>query len=204
MAEFNYTDAVNKASEELRNQLNRSITPGKLVASDSVTSIQETGVTNTTGLGAGEYFVFFKKEEYEKWKENGLLQVVHFQKNNRSYDRLYVAVRSYRMSSSGEKVAETVKFTDAGNLSKTEIISSVSPNTNGEIVDTAATRQPIEDNLNLEISSCYTPYDKVMYLAGSTIMGVLSERPYLQQKFDNRAPVANTYVARKIALPRRA
>lgn len=204
MAEFNYADAVNKASTELQKQLSSSTTPGKVVAANSVTSIQETGVTNTTGLGAGEYFVFFKKEEYENWRENGLLQVVHFTKASRSYDRLYVAVRSYRMASSGEKVAETVKFTDAGNLSKTEIISSVAPNEKGEIVDTAATRQPIEDNLNLEISSCYTPYDKVMHLAGSTIMGVLSERPYLQQKFDNRAPVANTYIARKIALPRRA
>lgn len=198
---------IDKAVEELSKTIKRGNTANKIVAASDVSDIENTGVTNTTGLAAGEFFQFFSKEEYADWKNNGLLQKVTTYSNSsprREYNRLYVAVTSYRKSSSGDIVGKQVKFTDAGNLSKTEFISAVSPDEKGNVVDSGATRQTIPGGLNEEIASCYTPYEKVLFLAGSTISGILSEEAHLQQKFDGRQPVANTYVWRKITLPERA
>ena len=198
---------IDRAVDELSKTIKRGNTANKIVATNEVSNIESTGVTNTTGLAAGEYFQFFSKAEYEDWKNNGLLQKVCTFSNSsprREYSRLYVAVTSYRKSAAGEIVGKQVKFTDAGNLSKTEFISAVAPDEKGNVLDTGATRQTIAGGLNEEIASCYTPYEKVLFLAGSTITGVLSPEAHLQQKFDGRQPVANTYVWRKISLPERA
>ena len=198
---------IEKAVDELSKTIKRGNSANKIVATSDVSDIENTGVTNTTGLAAGEYFQFFTKAEYEDWKNNGLLQKVTTFSNSgprREYSRLYVAVTSYRKSSNGDIVGKQVKFTDAGNLSKTEYLSSVAPDEKGNVIDSGATRQTIQGGLNEEIASCYTPYEKVLFLAGQTISGVLSEEAHLQQKFDGRQPVANTYVWRKITLPERA
>lgn len=200
--------SIDKAVDELSKTIKRGNSANKIVATNDVSDIENTGVTNTTGLGSGEYFQFFTKSEYEDWKNNGLLQkaitVTNRNGERREYTRLYVAVNSYRKSASGDIVAKQVKFTDAGNLSKTEFLSSVEPDEKGAVVDAAAARQTIPGGLNEEIASCYTPYEKVLFLAGSTICGKLSNEAHLQQKFDGRQPVANTYIWRKITLPEMA
>lgn len=177
----------------------------KLATPENLASIElsEIGRTNATGLGNGEVFEFLSKADYNAYKENGSLQVVTTKsRSGRTYTRLYALVNAYYLTTSGDKTGEHKKFTDISNIVKTEYVSAVAPDEKGHIVDASARRQTIADGgLNEALGELRTPYERLQFLAGKKIQGVLSESEHCQQVFESRQPVENTYEMRQITLP---
>ena len=177
----------------------------KLATPENLASIElsEIGRTNATGLGNGEVFEFLSKADYNAYKENGSLQVVTTKsRSGRTYTRLYALVNAYYLTTSGDKTGEHKKFTDISNIVKTEYVSTVAPDEKGHIVDASARRQTIADGgLNEALGELRTPYERLQFLAGKKIQGVLSESEHCQQVFESRQPVENTYEMRQITLP---
>jgi len=177
----------------------------KLATPENLASIElsEIGRTNATGLGNGEVFEFLSKADYDAYKENGSLQVVTTKsRSGRTYTRLYALVNAYYLTTSGDKTGEHKKFTDISNIVKTEYVSTVAPDEKGHIVDASARRQTIADGgLNEALGELRTPYERLQFLAGKKIQGVLSESEHCQQVFESRQPVENTYEMRQITLP---
>lgn len=177
----------------------------KLATLENLASIElsEIGRTNATGLGNGEVFEFLSKADYDAYKENGSLQVVTTKsRSGRTYTRLYALVNAYYLTTSGDKTGEHKKFTDISNIVKTEYVSTVAPDEKGHIVDASARRQTIADGgLNEALGELRTPYERLQFLAGKKIQGVLSESEHCQQVFESRQPVENTYEMRQITLP---
>lgn len=176
----------------------------KVVTPENLATIElsEVGRTNTTGLGNGEVFEFLSKEEYTAYKENGSIQLVTSKSTSgRTYTRMYALVNSYYMTSDGTKTGEHKKFTDVSNLVKTEYVSSVAPE-NGIVKDSSPRRQTINDGgTNAELGELRTPYERLEWLAGKKIQGVLSEDKHLQQAFENRQPKPGEFEFRQITLP---
>lgn len=177
----------------------------KLATPENLASIElsEIGRTNATGLGNGEVFEFLSKADYDAYKENGSLQVVTTKsRSGRTYVRLYALVNAYYLTTSGDKTGEHKKFTDISNIVKTEYVSTIAPDEKGHIVDASARRQTIADGgLNEALGELRTPYERLQFLAGKKIQGVLSESEHCQQVFESRQPVENTYEMRQITLP---
>lgn len=177
----------------------------KLATPENLASIElsEIGRTNATGLGNGEVFEFLSKADYDAYKENGSLQVVTTKsRSGRTYTRLYALVNAYYLTMSGDKTGEHKKFTDISNIVKTEYVSTVAPDEKGHIIDASARRQTIADGgLNEALGELRTPYERLQFLAGKKIQGVLSESEHCQQVFESRQPVENTYEMRQITLP---
>lgn len=177
----------------------------KLATPENLASIElsEIGRTNATGLGNGEVFEFLSKADYDAYKENGSLQVVTTKsRSGRTYTRLYALVNAYYLTTSGDKTGEHKKFTDISNIVKTEYVSTIAPDEKGHIVDASARRQTIADGgLNEALGELRTPYERLQFLAGKKIQGVLSESEHCQQVFESRQPVENTYEMRQITLP---
>ena len=177
----------------------------KLATPENLASIElsEIGRTNATGLGNGEVFEFLSKADYDAYKENGSLQVVTTKsRSGRTYTRLYALVNAYYLTMSGDKTGEHKKFTDISNIVKTEYVSTVAPDEKGHIIDASARRQTIADGgLNEALGELRTPYERLQFLAGKKIPGVLSESEHCQQVFESRQPVENTYEMRQITLP---
>ena len=176
----------------------------KVVTPENLATIElsEVGRTNTTGLGNGEVFEFLSKEEYAAYKENGSIQLVTSKSSSgRIYTRMYALVNSYYMTSDGTKTGEHKKFTDVSNMVKTEYVSSVAPE-NGIVKDSSPRRQTINDGgTNAELGELRTPYERLEWLAGKKIQGVLSEERHLQQAFENRQPKPGEFEFRQITLP---
>lgn len=176
----------------------------KVVTPENLATIElsEVGRTNTTGLGNGEVFEFLSKEEYAAYKENGSIQLVTSKSTSgRTYTRMYALVNSYYMTSDGTKTGEHKKFTDVSNMVKTEYVSSVAPE-NGIVKDSSPRRQTINDGgTNAELGELRTPYERLEWLAGKKIQGVLSEGKHLQQAFENRQPKPGEFEFRQITLP---
>lgn len=177
----------------------------KLATLENLASIElsEIGRTNATGLGNGEVFEFLSKADYDAYKENGSLQVVTTKsRSGRTYTRLYALVNAYYLTTSGDKTGEHKKFTDISNIVKTEYVSTIAPDEKGHIIDASARRQTIADGgLNEALGELRTPYERLQFLAGKKIQGVLSESEHCQQVFESRQPVENTYEMRQITLP---
>lgn len=177
----------------------------KLATPENLASIElsEIGRTNATGLGNGEVFEFLSKADYDAYKENGSLQVVTTKsRSGRTYTRLYALVNAYYLTTSGDKTGEHKKFTDISNIVKTEYVSTIAPDEKGHIIDASARRQTIADGgLNEALGELRTPYERLQFLAGKKIQGVLSESEHCQQVFESRQPVENTYEMRQITLP---
>ena len=180
------------------NKTAKVVTPENL----ATITLSEVGRTNTTGLGNGEVFEFLSKEEYTAYKENGSIQLVtNKSASGRIYTRMYALVNSYYMTSDGTKTGEHKKFTDVSNMVKTEYVSSVAPE-NGIVKDPSPRRQTINDGgTNAELGELRTPYERLEWLAGKKIQGVLSEDKHLQQAFENRQPKPGEFEFRQITLP---
>lgn len=176
----------------------------KVVTPENLATIElsEVGRTNTTGLGNGEVFEFLSKEEYTAYKENGSIQLVTSKSTSgRTYTRMYALVNAYYMTSDGTKTGEHKKFTDVSNIVKTEYISNIAPE-NGIVKDSSPRRQTINDGgTNAELGELRTPYERLEWLAGKKIQGVLSEDKHLQQAFENRQPKQGEFEFRQITLP---
>lgn len=180
------------------NKTAKVVTPENL----ATITLSEVGRTNTTGLGNGEVFEFLSKEEYAAYKENGSIQLVTTKSSSgRIYTRMYALVNSYYMTSDGTKTGEHKKFTDVSNMVKTEYVSSVAAE-NGIVKDSSPRRQTINDSgTNVELGELRTPYERLEWLAGKKIQGVLSEDKHLQQVFENRQPKPGEFEFRQITLP---
>ena len=177
----------------------------KVVTPENLATIElsEVGRTNTTGLGNGEVFEFLSKEEYAAYKENGSIQLVTSKTSSgRIYTRMYALVNAYYMTSDGTHTGEHKKFTDVSNMVKTEYISNIEPE-NGIVKDPSTPRrQTINDGgTNAELGELRTPYERLEWLAGKKIQGVLSEDKHLQQVFENRQPKPGEFEFRQITLP---
>lgn len=177
----------------------------KVVTPENLATIElsEVGRTNTTGLGNGEVFEFLSKEEYDSYKENGSIQLVTTKSSSgRVYTRMYALVNAYYVTSEGTHTGEHKKFTDVSNLVKTEYVSSVPPE-NGIVKDpTSPRRQTINDGgTNAELGELRTPYERLEWLAGKKIQGVLSEGKHLQPVFENRQLKPGEYEFRQVTLP---
>lgn len=176
----------------------------KVVTPENLATIElsEVGRTNTTGLGNGEVFEFLSKEEYAAYKENGSIQLVtSTSASGRIYTRMYALVNAYYVTSDGTRTGEHKKFTDVSNMVKTEYISSAAPE-NGIVKDSSPRRQTInDDGTNTALGKLHTPYERLEYLAGKKIQGVLSKDKYLMQIFENRRPKDGEYEFRQVTLP---
>lgn len=178
----------------------------KVVTPENLATIElsEVGRSNTTGLGNGEVFEFLSKEEYAAYKENGSIQLVTSKSaSGRIYTRMYALVNAYYMTSEGAKTGEHKKFTDIANVVKTEYVSSVEPDENGIVKDPSSPRRQTinDDGTNAELGELRTPYERLEWLAGKKIQGVLSEDKHLQQVFENRQPKPGEFEFRQITLP---
>lgn len=180
------------------NKTAKVVTPENL----ATISLSDVGRTNTTGLGNGEVFEFLSKADYDAYKENGSIQLVTSKSaSGRQYTRLYALVNAYYVTSDGSRTGEHKKFTDVSNMVKTEYISSAAPE-NGVVKDSSPRRQTInDDGTNAALGELRTPYERLEWLAGKKIQGVLSEDKHLQQVFENRRPKDGEYEFRQITLP---
>lgn len=178
----------------------------KVVTPENLATIElsEVGRTNTTGLGNGEVFEFLSKAEYDNYKENGSIQLVTSKSaSGRSYTRMYALVNAYYLTTTGDKTGEHKKFTDVSNMVKTEYVSAIPANDKGIVEDSSSPRrQTIDDGgTNAALGELRTPLERLSYLAGKKIQGVLSADEHLVQMFENRRPVDGKYEFRQITLP---
>lgn len=189
-----------KALKDLKASLG---TNDKIVSQEKLADVDlgSIGRTNRTGISVGETYEFLQLSDYANYLQNGSIAVVdHTSSTGRKSKRMYVLVDAY-YETDDKEIGRHRKYTDVGNLFKTEYISSVRPNDNGIVVDSSARRSVIDEFSNKDIADLRTPEEIYKFLAGKKIKGVLSTNSYLQQRFENRRPVTGEFESRQVTLP---